>query len=106
MQSNTPKYYVYYKFFSGDEFSGESVTSGTVVEAESDKEAIQKLTTRVVKERKGEITQIYNVQNVTGLFQVISDSIDSEHNADDFTGTQKFNIGFNIAHFLYGNKRI
>ena len=99
-----PKYYISYKFFSGDEFSGESVVSGTIVEAESDKDAIHKVTKRVLKGRNGEMTQIFVVQNITGLFDLLSDSIDTEHNSDDFTYTQKFNICFNLAHYLYRNK--
>lgn len=99
-----PKYYINYKFFAGDEHSGESVVSGTIIEANNDIDAVHEITKRVTKERDGEMTAIFTVQNVSGLFDLLSDSIDTEHNSDDFTSTQKFNICFNLAHYLYGKK--
>lgn len=112
MQSNTPKYYINYTFFKGDEHTGESTRSGHILEAESDKEALSKLTQYVVKERGGELTKVHIVQNVTGLLELVADAIQVEsdlHGADgqnsgEFSDYQKHNVGFAIAHWLYCRK--
>ena len=105
-----PKYYISYTFFKGDEHTGESVSSGHVVEAESDKQALQKLTKYVVSEREGEITRIHNVQNVSGLFDLVNDAIEVEEQIhgqegqkeSEMSDFQKYNVAFAVAHWLYG----
>lgn len=103
-----PQYYISYTMFTGDEHTGESTKSGHILEAKSDKDAISKLTKYVVDERHGEITSIHNVQNVTGLLDLIADAIQVEtdlHGDDgqpsELTKYQKHNVGFAVAHWLY-----
>ena len=104
-----PIYYIYYSYFEGDEHTGTIVYSGHVTEAGNDQEAISQLTKHVVKEKNGEINRIYEIKNVSGLFKLIADSIDlecslSEGEMCSFTGVQKHNVGFYVAHYLYGKR--
>lgn len=109
MQNNLPKYYISYQYFTGDEFTGEIINSSTVIEAESDKEALAILTKRVVSKKDAEITEIHNVQCVSGLYKMVNDSIDLECNLLEaemayFTDFQKDNIAFYFSEWLYGRK--
>lgn len=109
MDSTTTLYYISYTFFKGDEHTGESTKSGHIIKAESDKEAVAKLTKYVSGERDGEITSIHNVENVTGLLNLIADAIqvetdmhgDDGNQTDGLTDFQKHNVGFAVAHWLY-----
>jgi len=92
------KYYIHYKMFMGDEFTGESVTSGHITEAESDKEAIEKLYKHVVDEKRGEVTLIFTCKRIEGDFQLICDALQVE--AKELSDTQKYNISWMVIHGL------
>jgi len=99
MQSITPpKYYIHYKMFTGDEHTRESVTSGYITEAESDKEAREKLYEHVKKEKNGEVTRIFTCKRVDGDFRLIYDALQVE--AKELNASQKYNIAWLVIHGL------
>lgn len=109
MKENTPIYYIYYSYFTGDEHTGELIYSGHVTEARSDQEALSQLTKHVIQDKDGEVKRVYVIEKVSGLFKLIADSIDlecslSEGEMCNFTEAQKHNIGFYVAHHLYGKR--